>query len=141
MKHHLTVCAALLLAVFGAQAASPKNAVLIDHSSTGLIESDAARALLAEGIPARVWAIYPAGKWGYVSQVAGGFTSGGVCVVTARVMMMQLTPTMKAMLFRPYKTATAYDAVPGATQEQCHDLARSKLQEAIQGVVASLVKT
>ena len=138
-NHRLAVCAALL-AVSSVWAAPPKNAVLVDHSSAGLIDGPAAKAIVAEGIPARAWKLYPASKWGYVSQVEGGFTSGGTCVVTARVMLMQLTPTMKAMLFRPHKTATAFDAVAGASQAQCQELARTKLKEALDGVVSSLVK-
>lgn len=139
MKPWPFVCCTLFAAA-SVLAAPPKNAVLIDHSSATLIDGAAAKAIVAEGIPARAWVLYPATKWGYVSQVEGGFTSGGTCVVTARVMMMQLTPTLKAMLFRPHKTATAFDAVAGATQEQCRALARTKLQEALTGVVSSLVK-
>jgi len=103
-----------------------------------LIDSDTARSLLAEGIPARVSKVYAANKWGYVTEVEGGFTSAGICVVKARAMMMQLTPTMKAMLFRPKKTSTTFDALPNATREQCKDLAKAKLREAIASVVSGL---
>jgi hypothetical protein len=68
-------------------------------------------------------------------------TAAGVCVVTARVMMIALTPTVKAPLFRPNKTATTFDAATGASPEQCKALARAKLGEALQGVVSSLVKS
>ena len=129
----------LLLLSSTAGAAPPKNAHFIDHSSSTLIDSDTARSMLAEAIPARVWKLYPANKWGYVTEVEGGFTSAGICVVTARAMMMQLTPTMKAMLFRPQKTSTAFDALPNATREQCKELAKTKLREAIDSVVSGLV--
>ena len=92
------------------------------------------------GVPDKVWKVYPASKWGFVSQVEGGLTGAGLCVVTARVMMVPLTQAMKAVLFRPEKIATAYDGQPGASAEQCKDLAKAKLGEAVQGVVSSLVK-
>ena len=71
----------LLLFAQGAGAAPPKNAHLVDHSTSALIDSDTARSLLAEGIPARVWKVYPANKWGYVTEVEGGFTSAGMKTV------------------------------------------------------------
>jgi hypothetical protein len=124
-----------------AAAAPPPKAVLIDHSMATLIDSKSAISMLSESIPARVWKLYPANKWGYVTQVEGGFTGSGICVVTARTMIMALTPTLKVMMFRPYKTATAFDAAPGASKEACRDLAKAKLQESINGVVSSLVNT
>jgi hypothetical protein len=140
MTYRITL-SALLLALIAqtAQAAPPKNAVLIDHSTATLIDAVTAQKMLAEGIPARVWKLYPASKWGYVTEVEGGFNSAGICVVTARAMMMQLTPTIKAMLYRPKKTSTAFDALPSATQEQCKELARAKLREAIASVMSGLV--
>lgn len=124
-----------------AAAAPPPKAVLVDHSMAALIDSKTAVAMLGESIPARVWKLYPAHKWGYVTQVEGGFTASGTCVVTARTMVMALTPTLKVMMFRPYKTATAFDAAPGLSTDACRELAKQKLQESINGVVASLVNT
>jgi hypothetical protein len=121
-------------------AAEPKL-YLVDYSQNSLIDSASATALLKEGIPAKVWKLYPPGKWGFVSQVEGGFTPAKTCVVTARVTMIPLTVTMKAPLMRPQKMATAFDAIAEATQDQCRALARDKLKEAVQAVVASLVKT
>ncbi len=131
---------AALAFVPAAFAAPPAKAVLLDFSTKSLIEADEAKAALSEGIPERVWKVYPASKWGFVSQVEGGITAAGICVVTARVMMVPLTPTLKAVLFRPQKIATAFDAATGASPEQCKALAKSKLGEALQGVVSSLVK-
>lgn len=139
MNLRITLASTALLLATQAFAAPPKG-VLLDFSSSALIESSAAKALLDEGIPARVWKVYPASKWGFVSQVEGGITGTGVCVVTARVMMIALTPTMKAPLFRPEKTATAFDAVAGASSDDCKALAKAKLGEATQGVVSSLIK-
>jgi hypothetical protein len=121
-------------------AASPAKAVLLDFSKDTLIDAASAKAVVGDGIPAKVWKVYPASKWGFVSQVEGGITGAGVCVVTARVMMVPLTQAMKAVLFRPEKIATAFDAASGASAEQCKALAKSKLTEATQSVVSSLVK-
>jgi hypothetical protein len=41
----------------------------------------------------------------------------------------------------PEKIATAFDAQPGATPEQCKDLAKAKLKQAVESVVSSLVKS
>lgn len=125
----------------GAMAETPKNAVLIDHSMPTLIDANTAKGMIAESVTARVWKLYPPHKWGYVTQVTGGFASGGTCVVSARTMIMALTPTLKVMMFRPYKTATAFDAAPGLSQDACRDLAKQKLQESINGVVSSLVNS
>ena len=129
---------ASMLACGLAHAAPPAKAVLIDHSVDAVMDKATARNMMAEGIPARVWKLYPAGKWGFVSQVEGGMTQGNTCVVTARVMMTPLTVT-QAVLLRPAKIATAFDAVPNSSSEQCRQVAREKLQEAIRGVVSSLV--
>ncbi len=131
----------LSIALLGSAHAAPPKTMFVDHSSDALIDEGSAKAILAEGITARVLKVYPANKWGFVSQVEGGITSNGTCVVTARVMMMQLTPTVKAMLFRPTKTATTFDAQPGASAEQCKGLAKTKLKEAVQSVASSLVKS
>lgn len=142
MKPRL-VAAAVVLAfgVCGAVQAAPPKTTFVDHSNDALIDEATAKSILGEGITARVLKVYPANKWGFVSQVEGGMLANGTCVVTARVMMMQLTPTVKAMLFRPQKTATTFDAQPGSNIDQCKALARSKLKEAVQAVASSLVKT
>ncbi len=141
MLPRLLLSAALSVLSMSALAAPPKNAVLLDHSAEALIDSPTAVRLMAEHIPAKVWKIYPASKWGFVSQVQGGLTASGSCVVTARVMMVPLTPTLKAVLFRPEKTATAFDVQAGASADQCRELARTKLQQAVDSVVSGLVKS
>ncbi|MFO1217318.1 MAG: hypothetical protein U1E89_02930 [Burkholderiaceae bacterium] len=135
-----TIVFATLVVASAAQAEAPKNALLVDHSVERLIDAKAARAVFAEGIPARVWKLYPASKWGWASQVEGGITGSGTCVVTARAMIAPLTATRK-LLFTPEKMATTFDAVPGATAEQCRQVARDKLKEAVEAVVSSLVKS
>lgn len=113
---------------------------LVDHSNGQLIETATAKAVMGENIPAKVWKIYPASKYAFVSQVEGGM-KGTTCVVAARVMLVPLTPTAKAVLFRPQKTATAFDALPNSSTDACKALAKDKLKEATAGVVSALVKT
>jgi hypothetical protein len=140
MKPRVLLLLLCMSAMPDAWSAPPKNAVLVDHSKSTLIDASTAREMLAAAIPSRVWKLYPPKRWGYVSEVEGGVTSSGTCVVTARVMMMELTPTLKVMLYRPKQTSTAFDALPQATTEQCRALAKTKLQEAISSVVSSLVR-
>jgi hypothetical protein len=139
------VAASIWLAVaLPARAADPaaaaKKHVLLDLSSEALIDAVAARTLLGDAIPPSVWKLYPPSKWGFVSQVEGGFTADRICVVTARVMLAPLTVT-NGVILRPVKRATAFDAKPNASHEECKAMARSKLKEAAAGVVSSLVKS
>jgi hypothetical protein len=55
-------------------------------------------------------------------------------------MLLPLTPTLKAVLFRPEKTATAFDALAGSDADACKAVARDKLKEATEAVVSALVK-
>lgn len=141
MKFAVPAAGALLAAALAATAAhaAPPKAQLLDFSAQALIDEASAKSVLDENIPAKLWKVYPASKWAFVSQVEGGVTPGGTCVVTARVMLVPLTPTMKAVLFRPEKIATAFDAQPGA--DGCKALAKAKLGEAAKAVVSSLVKS
>jgi len=139
MKLRTMLAGSALLLATQAFAELPPKAQLLDFSNSSLIDSASAKAVLAEGIPAKVWKVYPASKWAFVSQVEGGVTPSGACVVTARVMMVPLTTTVKAVLFRPEKIATAFDTSAGGG-DACKQLAKAKLTEATQSVVSSLVK-
>lgn len=134
----LAVVIALLTSPAWSQA---RKTNLIDHSSSALIDASSAKQVMSDNLPDRVLKLYPAGKFAFVSQVEGGITSGGACVVTARVMLLPLTATMKAVLLRPQKMATAFDSLPGASMDQCKGVARDKLKEATTSVVAALVKS
>ncbi len=132
-----------LLATPAAQAQpvrEPKS-MMLDLSTEALIDAESAKTLVKENIPARVWKLYPEGKWTFLSQVEGGLTREGICVVTARVVLLPRTGTVRAVLWRPEKSATTFDAKPGASAEQCKALAREKLKEATGAVVSALVKT
>ena len=129
---------ALMLSV--AAIAAPPKTRLLDFSTESLLSAETARAVFTEHIPAKVWKLYPANKWVFVSQVEGGVTAAGVCVITARVMLLPLTPTMKAVMLRPEKIATAFASQAGATLAACQALAKTKLVEATSAVVSALVK-
>ena len=52
---------------------------------------------------------------------------------------MMLPVRGKGLDFKPEKMATAFDALPNASEQQCKELARAKLKEAMQAVVSGLV--
>ncbi len=137
MKSAFLVTALLLSAT--AWAAGPKTN-LIDHSNAQLIDGAAATAVMGENIPAKVWKLHPASKYAFISQVEGGM-KGTTCVVAARVMLVPLTATVRAVLFRPQKMATAFDAVPNSSTEACKGVAKEKLKEATAAVVSAIVKS
>ncbi len=139
MKPALLLCS-LLMVSLSAWAADPKLN-LVDHSQGSLIDAATAKKVMGDTVPAKLWKIYPANKWAMVSQVQGGLTASNTCVVTARVMLLPLTPTVKAVMFRPEKTATAFDAAAGSNTEACKTVARDKLKEATTAIVSSLVKS
>ncbi len=133
--------AALLLAASGNAFAAPAAYLMIDHSTAAVMDKATALAVWREQLPPkkaqRLFKLYPAARWGFVSQVEGGFNADKFCVVTARVMLMPRSG--KNLQFRPDKTATAFDARPQATEEQCRALARDKLGDAIESVLSSLM--
>jgi hypothetical protein len=54
------------------------------------------------------------------------------------VMLAPLTVT-NGVIMRPVKRAMAFDAKPNATHDECKAIARTKLREATDAVVSSLV--
>lgn len=131
--------AALLWASFAAHA-EPPQFITIDNSNAMLIDPASAKAMWQEVLPAaRLAKLYPPKKWGFASVVQGGFNPAKTCIITARAMMMPVRG--KGLEFKPAKMATAFDALPNASEQQCDDLARSKLKEAMQALVSSLVAT
>jgi hypothetical protein len=139
MKQALLLTALMLCTA--AYAADPKavKMTLVDHSNALLISGDEAKAVMAENLPAAVFKIHPASRYAFVSQVEGGM-KGSTCVVSARVMLVPLTAAAKAVLFRPQKMATAFDAVPNSSTDACRALARDKLKEATAAVASGIVK-
>ena len=138
MKHVILV--PIMMLGMSAWAADPKPKTnLVDHSNALLISAEAAKAVMDENLPAKVWKIYPASKYAFISQVEGGM-KGSTCVVAARVMLVPLTATAKAVLFRPQQMATAFDALVNSSTEACKALAKDKLKEATGAVASTLVK-
>ncbi|MEO6410000.1 MAG: hypothetical protein ABIO45_14765 [Burkholderiaceae bacterium] len=138
MKSKIVPACVLSIAAVSAGAA-PALYLTLDHSAEQLMNKASADKLWLEGLPAaRLARLYPPGRWGFVSQVEGGFTDARVCVVTARAMLVPRKG--KTLVFAPAQTATAFATLPGATQQQCRDIARIKLKEAIAAIVAPLLR-
>lgn len=138
MKHLSTLALTLLLSssVMAAPAAPPKF-VTKDNSTESLMTQADANALWSEALPAKVAKLYPIKKWGYLSEVNGGFDANKTCVIVARAMMVPLNG--KSFIYEPKKTSVSFASQAGATAEQCNALAHTKLKEAVQSVVSSLV--
>jgi hypothetical protein len=134
--------AATLLCSSAAVFAAPDRFMVVDHSSEALIDKNGALAvwasILDDNQRARLKKLYKTSKWGFISQVEGGFTADKTCVVTARAMMV---PRLRGdqLVFKPSKSATTFASQAGATREQCRELAAGKLKEAIEAVASSLM--
>ena len=140
MKPGVAILAVTLMLATSAFAATPKP-MSLDDSANFLIDVATAEKIWKENIPARVAKLYPTRKFRFVSEVTGGFTEGKICVVTARAMLLpvvRLPVQGTKVVYAPIKSATAFDAVPGLSREQCQGLARAKLKEAIHSVAATL---
>lgn len=133
---------ALLAFVASAAVAAPTPYMVTDHSSEPLMsKAEAVRILQAQvddSQRVRVRKLYPASKWGFVTQVEGGFTPDKICVVTARVMMVPRSMGGR-LVFAPKESATTFAAQPGATVEQCRAVAADKLTEASRALLTSLI--
>jgi hypothetical protein len=115
----------------------PPPYLTLDHSNATLVSAGTAKDMWQAQLPAELVKLYPIRKWGFVSEVEGGFDDGKVCVITARAMM--LPRSGKTLVFQPAKTATAFGSQTGATVAQCQQLAKAKLSEAIVAVRSSLL--
>ena len=128
---------------FAADTKPPKavKPMSADQSANFLIDAPTAEKIWRDNTPARVAKLYPTKKFRFVSEVTGGFNEGKTCVVTARAMLLPvvLLPVQGTkIVYAPIKSATAFDAAPSLSREQCQELARGKLKEAIQSVTAAL---
>lgn len=134
----------LLLALSSATVAAPAQYLFVDDSSPILI--DTARAIAVwqsqvdERMRLRLQKLYPVSKFGFVSQVQGGFTNDGVCVITARAVLVPRVLGSR-LVFKPQRSATAFASKPSATREECRALAEGKLKDAIVAVRSSLINT
>ncbi|NUP86931.1 MAG: hypothetical protein HUU30_14435 [Burkholderiaceae bacterium] len=141
MTKSILLTTLLLIATAGAASAAPAAYLTIDHSSQAVMDKATAQAIWKEHLPddltRRLLKLYPSGKYGFFSQVEGGFTQAKLCVVTARAMM--LPRAGKVLQAVPQKTTTTFDAQPNLTAAQCQDLAKAKLREAVSALVSPLV--
>lgn len=141
MTKSILLTTLLLIATAGAASAAPAAYLTIDHSSEAVMDKATAQAIWKEHLPddltRRLLKLYPSGKYGFFSQVEGGFTESKLCVVTARAMM--LPRAGKVLQAVPQKTTTTFDAQPNLTAAQCQDLAKAKLREAVSALVSPLV--
>jgi hypothetical protein len=132
----------LLLAISSASFAAPAEYLFVDDSSPILIDTAHAvavwKAQVDDSSRMRMQKLYPVSKWGFVSQVQGGFTTDGVCVITARAVLVPRVLGSR-LVFKPQRSAMAFATKPSATQEECRALAALKLKEAIVGVRTALI--
>lgn len=121
-------------------AAAPKKFIIKDQSSAILIDTKVAHDILEAAVPGdRMHKVYNNLRWGFASQVEGGLTQTGTCVITARVMLLPAT-VGKSLLFNPSKKVTVFDAVPNSSREKCAEQAAVKLKEAADAMVHGLLK-
>lgn len=138
MNHRLALAAVTLALATPVFAAPPKFNIQ-DFSTATLIDKPAVMAVWNEALSKKLSKVYAPSKWGFLSQVEGGFNGAKVCVVTARVTMLPVSG--KKLVFTPEKTSTTFDALPNLNQAQCTELATEKLKEAVQSLMSGLVKT
>jgi hypothetical protein len=135
--------AAAVLLSSSAVFAKPPQYLIIDHSTEAVMDKASALATWKTQMDQkrvdRIAKLYPVGKWGFVSQVEGGFTPDKACVITARAMLVPRIVNSR-LVFKPEKSATTFGTVANATLEQCKALATDKLKEAITAVDSSLAK-
>jgi hypothetical protein len=128
---------ALLVTTAPLSFAAPTSYLTINHSTSMLMDDATAKPVWQERLSAKLPRLYPEKRWGFVSEVEGGFDDAKVCVVTARAML--LPRSGKNLVFRPAKTATAYGMQAGATADQCKALAKLKLGEAVGAINTALL--
>ncbi len=136
------LAAVSLLSLATAAMAAPPVFTTVDRSSPAVMDAATAKAVWQETLSdanftKRLAKLKAPSKWAFLSQVEGGFTESKTCVVTARAALVPRAG--KNVVFAPDKMATAFDAQPNATQDQCKALAKAKLGEAVKAVASSLI--
>jgi hypothetical protein len=132
--NRLVSIAALSLISASAFAAAPKFNIMNSSTET-LIDNASANAIWHANLSEKIAKLHPVKKLGYISEVSGGF-DGKTCVVVARAMSAPLKG--KTFVYDPKQAAAAFGSQAGATDEQCKELAKSKLTEAVKSVALSL---
>ena len=140
MKFGAASLAVTLMLATGAFAAAPKP-MSVDQSGSFLIDAAVTEQIWKANTPARVAKLYPSKKFRFVSEVGGGFNDAKICIVSARAMVLPVVflPIQGTkIVYAPIKSATSYDAAPNLSREQCQELAKAKLKEAVQSVTSAL---
>jgi hypothetical protein len=133
-------CLSALLALSSSAFAAPAQYLIVDQSSDRFIDKAAADALWKRVVTPKLMKLYPPKKYGFATEVEGGFNASKTCVVTARVMLLPNTVTDKRLIFKPVKKTTTFDAMPNATEAECNALAQAKLKEGVEALVFGLTK-
>ena len=142
MKFGVASSAVVTLMLANAAFAATPKPMSNDQSGSFLIDSATSEQMWRANTPARVVKLYPSKKFRFVSEVGGGFNEAKTCIVSARAMLLPVVflPIQGTkIVYAPIKSATTYDAAPNLSREQCEELAKSKLKEAIQSVTSALV--
>jgi hypothetical protein len=134
--------AALLLPCASLAIAAPATAtyIILDHSTSPWMDQAQAESiwLKRQTNAPKFIKLYPAKKWGFLSQVEGGIdATSKTCVITARTLMLPVSG--KALLFKPAKSATTFGSQANASIEQCKALATAKLDEAVVALGSALI--
>lgn len=94
-------------------------------------------AVWKQEFPPQIPRLYPPRKYGFLAVIDGGIDPKGLCVVAARATM--LPRSGKVLQYKPVRSAVVFDAQRDSTREQCTALAKTKLNEAIEGMLAGIV--
>ncbi len=130
--------AAVAASVAKAAPKAPKFNI-VNSSNETLIDNASAVAIWNANLTAKAAKLHPVKKFGYISEVNGGFDSSKTCVVVARAMTSPLKG--KTFTYDAKNVAVAFGSQAGATPEQCSTLAKAKLTEAVQSIAATMEKS
>ena len=133
----LLIAAAAITALGTAQAAKKDYLIVNEAAPSFGLDEKALNSIWKEDFPPQIPKLYPPAKYGFLAVIDGGIDAKGQCVVTARATM--LPRSGKLLQFKPVRSAVVFDAQTGMTREKCTDLARKKLDEAIEGMLLGIV--
>lgn len=122
----------------GVAHAAKKDYLIVNEAAPSFgLDDKALGAIWKSDFPPQIPKLYPPSKFGFIAVIDGGIDPTGKCVVTARATM--LPRAGKVLQFKPVRSAVVFDALAGATREKCTELAKAKLDEAIEGMLQGIV--
>ena len=132
------LAALAVLAAFGTAHAAKKDYLIVNESAPSFaLDAKTMEAIWKEDFFPQLQKLYPPNKYGFFALVDGGIDPSGKCVVTARATMMPRAG--KVLQVKSVRSAVVFDAVMGTTREKCTELAKAKLDQAIEGMLAGIV--